>query len=575
MNPAEPKPAHILVVDDTPENLHVLTRMLAKQGYAVHPAINGQVALNVAAKILPDLILLDIMMPGMSGYEVCQHLKAAEATRPIPVIFLSARDELADKVNAFELGGVDYITKPFQVEEILARVQTHLTIRKLQQQLQDENDRFRGLSEATFEGLLIHEQGCIIEVNQMVETLTGYTRAELLGRNALDLLTKDSQAVAAPKIRTDTAQPYEIQGRKKDGTLTLLEIQVKTIHYQGRALQVLALRDILSWKRLEQENLSLKASLSTLDQFGEFIGKSPAMQKVYARIVSAAATDDTVIIYGETGTGKELAARTIFQSSAQHARSFVPVNCGALQETLFESQFFGYRKGACTGAERDTPGYLDQAQGGMLFLDEVGELTLTMQAKLLRVLQDREYTPVGATTSRTADVRIIAATNRELRKLVREGKVREDFFHRLHVIALDIPPLRFHKEDIPLLIPHFLEQYAPSGGAAPAAIPTEIVQRLLAYDWPGNVRELFNELRRYLATGEIELAGGPLATAADLMHAPFLQEGLSLNQVMEAFEKFYLTRVLQQCAGHRGQVADQLGIDRKTLYTKLKRYNIA
>ncbi len=573
MTQSEMNQNNILIVDDMPQNLSLLTRILKEQGYTVQTAINGQSALEKIQTEPPDLILLDIVMPGMQGYEVCRHLKADENTRNIPVIFITALGDTEDKIKGFEAGGVDYITKPFQSKEVLARVQTHLMIRKLQQQLQDENDRFRGLSEATFEGILIYDEGTIVEVNRALETLTGYTRSELIGKNIFDLLAPESREIATEQMRIGTEQPYEVRGLRKDRTSIPLEIQAKVIHYQGRDLKVLAMRDITWRRRLEQENLTLKASLSNRDHFGKLVGKGPAMQKVYERIVDAAASNDTIIIYGETGTGKELVARTIFELSEQHTKSFVPVNCGAIQETLFEPQFFGYRKGAFTGAERDTPGYFDQAQGGTLFLDEVGELTLIMQAKLLRVLQDGEYTPVGATTSRAADVRIIAATNKELRRLVQEGKVREDFFHRLHVIALDLPPLRWHKEDVPLLITHFLAQRTPSEGTPPT-IPGEIVEQLLVYDWPGNVRELFNELRRYLATGELELSGAYPAPPDGSSRIAIDPSGRTFNEVIEEVEKHLIAHALTQHRGSKVKTAETLQLPLRSLHRKIKRYQL-
>jgi transcriptional regulator with PAS, ATPase and Fis domain len=286
--------------------------------------------------------------------------------------------------------------------------------------------------------------------------------------------------------------------------------------------------------------------------------------------VRAAATDQNVAIYGESGTGKELAARMIHQLNERCDQPFVPVNCGAIPENLFESQFFGHCKGAFTGADRDAAGYFEQAQRGTLFLDEIGELTPPMQAKLLRVLNDKIYTPVGASASRTADVRIIVATNKALRELLKKRQVRDDFFHRIHVLSIHLPPLRAHKEDIPLLIEHFLEQRGEN--SAGRVIPAHIVDQLCAYDWPGNVRELFNELTRYLTTGQLELAGVSPIETPDLASLRFLQDDLSLSEATEAFEKFYISRNLRKNFGRKGKAAAELKVDRKTLYKKLKKY---
>ena len=566
----------ILVVDDTRQNLTLLTRILKRQGYRVRPAISGLVALKAVKSAMPDLILLDIMMPDIDGYEVCKRLKDNPATRDIPVIFVSAKDEMGDKVQGFELGAVDYITKPIQTEDVLARVKTHLTIRTLQQQLQDENARFRGLAEATFEGILLHDDGLIVDVNRALETLTGYSRDELLGQHFFRLLNPESHALVEQhmRIHENGLPPYKVRGLTKTGQALTLEIQEKSLLYQGRNLNVLAFRDLTWRERLEQENLSLKASLSDRDHFGKLVGQSSTMQKVYERITQAAASEETIIIYGETGTGKELAARTLFELSSHHTKDFVTVNCGALPEALFESHFFGHRKGAFTGADQNAEGYFDQANGGTLFLDEVGELTPLMQVKLLRVLQDGEYSPVGSTKRRKADVRILAATNQELRKMVKEGDIREDFFHRLHVIALDMPPLRWHKEDIPLLVSHFLKQRIPEGTPLPM-IPGDIMDRLIAYNWPGNVRELLNEIRRYLTTGELELqAEIPLMPSQ--LPTNFLSDsqGKTYAEIIEDVERRLLTTALAHYQGSRIKTAEALQIPLRSLHRKIKQYQL-
>lgn len=581
MHEQERHQSTILVVEDMLESLKMLTYILTNQGYRVRPAIHAELAFQSIQKEVPDLILLDIKMPDMDGYEVCRRLKADMRTQDIPVIFLSALSATIDKIKAFESGGVDYITKPFQEEEVLIRVKTHLTIRQLYRALQEENERFRGLADASFEGILIHDQGAIVDLNPAMERLTGYTRAELLGKNAFDLLLAEPQTIADDQMHRSSEQPYEIIGRDKDGRFIPFEVQAKTIRYRGHDLRVLAIRDI-SWRKtletlehktqqLEVENRTLRASLTERHHFGPLIGKSPTMQRVYERIIQAATSDETVIIYGETGSGKELVARTIFDLSKQYTQTFVAVNCGALQESLFESQFFGYRKGAFTGAERNMTGYFDRARGGTLFLDEIGELTPTMQAKLLRVLQDGEYTPLGATEARIADVRIIAASNQELRALKTAGRIREDFFQRIHVLTIDLPPLRYRKMDIPLLTMHFLKQQT-SSGETPPLFPPELIERFFDYDWPGNVRELFNELRRYLAIGEVELSGEShlIGQSSDELLVAF--EQMTHTEAMTSFERLLLNRVLEICQGNRSQAARQLELDRRTLQRKLAKY---
>lgn len=566
----EIRPTTILVIDDSPQVGEVLFEYLKIAGYNVLQALSGEIAFELLQSQIVDLILLDVMMPGMDGFEVCRRLKADNHTKDIPVIFMTALIETEQKVKGFDVGGIDYITKPFQCREVLARITSHLTSRRFQQQLQEERSFFKTLAEASFEGIAIHDAGRIVEANQALASLFGYQHERLLGLNLLDLILPEHRTIAYQKIiHNHDALPYELRGIKKDGSPFLLEIQTKKILWQGQPLTVTAMRDITSRRELEDENRTLKTSLHERFKFGEMIGKSRLMQDVYEFLARAAATDKNVVIYGESGTGKELAARMIHQLSDRREKPFVPVNCSAIPENLFESQFFGHRKGAFTSAERDAVGYFEQAQDGTLFLDEIGELTLVMQAKLLRVLNDKIYTPVGSITSRRANVRIIAATNRELRTMRLHGQVREDFFHRIHVLAVTLPPLREHREDIPLLIDHFLEQQV--GTTSSQTLPADILQRFYRYDWPGNVRELHNELTRYLTTGRLEFIGEKTFPPVQEQELSFLQTGQTLASATEAFELFYIKQTLESHAGHRGKTSEELGVDRKTLYKKLKR----
>lgn len=299
------------------------------------------------------------------------------------------------------------------------------------------------------------------------------------------------------------------------------------------------------------------------------------MQSVYELIAKAAADDVNVVLCGETGTGKEIVAKTIHQLSARQKHAFVPVNCGAVPETLFEREFFGHCKGAFTGADRDKIGYLDHAHNGTLFLDEIGELGLAMQVKLLRLLQEGEYTPIGETASKTANVRIIAATNQDLKTLLREKKMREDFYYRIRVMVINLPPLRERKEDLPLLVEHFLKTYRPQEDYP--ALPEPIMQALYSYHWPGNIRELQNELQRYLAEQRLEFVDNGSMTSGESRGIPgetFQTEGLSFNQAVAAFEQSLIARALAQHNGHKGKTSQALRIPPKTLYRKIKQYGL-
>jgi DNA-binding NtrC family response regulator len=324
---------------------------------------------------------------------------------------------------------------------------------------------------------------------------------------------------------------------------------------------------------LRQENQLLREQLRTRPGFGGLIGVSERMQRVYKMIEKVSQHEYPVLILGESGTGKELVARSIHFSGERKSRPFAPVDCSALVPTLIESELFGYVKGAFTGAVQAKQGLLEAAQGGTLFLDEVGDLPVDLQAKLLRVLQEREVKPVGSTERRPLDVRIIAATNRDLEAAIRNGSFRQDLYFRLNVVQIKLPPLRERKSDIPLLVTSFLDKFTDP--QAPArTISEDAMRRLVAYDWPGNVRELENAIERAVALGS-----GPIVHVGDLPsslqypsseRAPEKEELLPLEEL----ERRAILRMLRETGGDKLAAARMLGIGKTTLYRKLKQYNM-
>ncbi|GEM_PF-58815 len=326
---------------------------------------------------------------------------------------------------------------------------------------------------------------------------------------------------------------------------------------------------------LTKENLRLRENIGDRYKFGAIIGKSPAMQKVYELILRAAATQANVILYGESGTGKELVARAIHEMSDRAGKPFVPVNCAAIPAGLMESEFFGYRKGAFTGAEKDKPGLFDRANRGTLFLDELGEIDESMQVKLLRVLESNGYSPLGGLQNRQADVRIIAATHQNLRTLLENGRMREDFFYRIHIIPITIPPLRQRREDIPLLVEHFLAKYSPEN--TPPVLHGHALEMLVNHHWPGNVRELENTIQRYINLHVLEFPGRDVGTGgADVvaLAQSGIDTNLSLRDAGRLFERDFILHHLQACRWNRTRVAQLLGIERKTLYLKMRQLNL-
>jgi PAS domain S-box-containing protein len=326
--------------------------------------------------------------------------------------------------------------------------------------------------------------------------------------------------------------------------------------------------------KLREENLRLRTSMKDRYRLGDIIGKSQVMQNVYERILKAAQSKAGVIITGESGTGKELAARAIHDMSPRHDKPFVTVNCGAIPEHLLESEFFGHRKGSFSGAHKDRRGLLATADKGTLFMDEIGEMSTHFQVKLLRALDGKGFTPVGDNWTVFSDFRLIAATNRDLRELVRSGRMREDFYYRINAVPIELPPLRDRKDDISLLIDHLAAKY---DGGQGIDIPPEVRLSLINYDWPGNVRELQNVLNRYLALNELEIDRHPQAEVRPALPGPQprAEDGLEaagVGQAMARVEKNLLLSVLQKNHWHVGKSAEALGISRRTLQRRIKKH---
>jgi two-component system response regulator HydG len=324
---------------------------------------------------------------------------------------------------------------------------------------------------------------------------------------------------------------------------------------------------------LQQENRLLREQLRTRPGFGLLIGMSPKMERVYKLVEKVSQHEYPVLILGESGTGKELVARSIHFSGPRRNRPFVPVDCSALVPTLIESELFGYVRGAFTGAVQSKPGLLEAAQSGTLFLDEIGDLPVDLQAKLLRALQEREIKPVGSTDRRQIDVRVIAATNRDLEAAIRGGTFRQDLYFRLNVVQIKLPPLRDRKGDIPLLVTAFLEKFSPPQEHV-RTISEEAMRRLMAYDWPGNVRELENAIERAVALGS-----GPIVHVADLPSNLQYAASDRLPQKdgllpLEELERRAILRTLRETGGDKLAAARMLGIGKTTLYRKLKQYRM-
>ncbi|HTG02335.1 MAG TPA: sigma-54 dependent transcriptional regulator [Nitrospirota bacterium] len=448
------KKTNILVVDDEKDICMALNILLSKEGYSVKEAYNGEEAVARMQQETFDIIMTDIRMEKMDGFEV---MKQAQKISPeSSVIMMTAFASVGSAVEAMRAGAADYITKPFINDEI------RLTIKRL---------------------------------------------------------------------------------------------------LQNRSLQM--------------ENQILRQELSQRrDAFDSIIGNSEPMQKVFSVMEKVIPNKSNILITGESGTGKGLVAQSIHQAGPRKDKPFISINCGAIPENLLESELFGHKKGAFTSANEDKKGLITMADSGTLFLDEIGELPQNLQVKLLHVIQTKELTPVGDTRVLTVDVRIIAATNADLLQRVKENRFREDLFYRLNVIEICMPALRERKDDIPLLIKHYLGVVGKESGKTIKDIDYEAMQAMLAYDWPGNIRELRNTIER-----AVVLADSETITIHDLpdKFRTLDVEGIStssLKQALDHFEREYIRRTLAESKGNKEAAATKLGVDLATLYRKLKKLRI-
>jgi two-component system response regulator PilR (NtrC family) len=347
----------------------------------------------------------------------------------------------------------------------------------------------------------------------------------------------------------------------------------------------LKVRQHLETRRLRQENLLLKRALKSRYEFSSILGRSDAMQEVFATIQTIAGTSSTVLIGGESGTGKELVARAIHFNSLRRDRPFVALNCGAVPETLLESELFGHMRGAFTGAQANKKGLVEAAEGGTIFLDEIGEMSASMQVKLLRVLQDRRYRRLGGTEEVRADIRVIAATNQDLPKMVAEGRFREDLFYRLNVLTIQLPALRDRFEDIPLLAEHFLHEFASQMRKPVRSISAEAMQLLQEHTWPGNVRELQNAMERAVALERSEAVlpeslpdavrmGTPVGPDMPGAPLPELGQGFDLEARGEEFYRHYLALALRRAGGVQVKAAELLGMSFRSFRYYAKKYKL-
>jgi DNA-binding NtrC family response regulator len=454
---AEPT-KHLLLVEDEAPLRSAIAEHLGDRGFTVTQTDSGEAALAHLSEFAFDVIITDLRLPGIDGAAVLD--AAVERYPDIVAIVVTGYGTVKDAVEAIKRGAWDFVSKPFQIDELM--------------------------------------------------------------------------------------------------------------HVLDAAIEQ---------RRLRSENAYLRAQLEERYRFEGLIGKSPVMKRLFQLLETVAATNSTILLTGETGTGKEIVARAIHHNSPRRSQRFVALNCGAIPENLLEAELFGHVRGAFTGAVGNRQGRIEQAHKGSLFLDEVGTMTAALQVKLLRVLQEREFERVGDSHTIKVDVRVIAATNSDLVSMVTDGTFREDLYYRLNVIPVTLPALRDRREDIPLLVQHFLEKVRVDG-RPPLTVSQDAMRRLMSYHWPGNVRQLENAIERAVAfggtRGQIDVGDLPEELvdpdASPLPTAIFLPEsGLDLPALVSSIERELIGRSLERARGNKGQAARLLNLKRTTFVEKLKR----
>jgi two-component system response regulator PilR (NtrC family) len=462
--------------------------------------------------------------------------------------------------------------------------------------------------------LVVDDEASMRDMLRIVLRRDGYdVRVAPDGRAALEMLKREPFDLLLSDIRMPDLSGVEVLRSAKEVNQDLVVFMMTAFASTSTAVEAMRLgavdyftkpfdmdelrlkvRQHLESFRLRQENVLLKRALHARHQFSSIIGNSPAMLAVFRLVETIAQTNSTVLITGESGTGKDMVARAVHFNSPRARHPFVALNCGAVPETLLESELFGHMRGAFTGADANKKGLIEVAEGGSIFLDEIGEMNATMQVKLLRVLQDRRFRRLGGTEEVQADIRIIAATNQDLPSLVTQGRFREDLFYRINVIPIHLPPLRDRREDIPQLSQHFLEKFATQMNRPIHSISGAAQQRLSAYGWPGNVRELENVIERCVALEQtpvilpdtlpthvgvdassprpgVSVAPPPGAALAPLL--PELGAGFDLEAQGDDFYRYYITLALERAGGVQTRAAELLGMSFRSFRYYAKKFN--
>ncbi len=554
----------ILIIDDEENIRFTFESFLSDEGYDITTAKNYNEAVAMISQYDFDLIFADIILGGKTGIDILREVKWRNLNSP--VVMITGAPDINTAMEALRLGAFDYVSKPVRQETLI-----HITkIALLHKELLDEKEKYRLNLEAIFKSVkdgivTVDKELSVLEINEAARGICDLSR-DAIGK-PLGFLQKhcNGQCLEAVKKTIKEKRPEEIRRIEcKRNRRQQQVVNVTTYPLLDNKGAVLVVRD-------ETHLADLERDMRERLQMYNIVGKSEKMQMIYSLIEDLADIQTTVLITGESGTGKELVAEELHYKGGRRQKPFIRVNCTALSESLLESELFGHVKGAFTGAIQDRVGRFQKADGGTIFLDEIGDISPRMQLQLLRVLQEREFERVGDSTPIKVDVRVVAATNQNIQEKIKQGQFREDLYYRLKVVEINLPPLRERKEDIPLLVKHFINKFNKKLNKEIEAISSDVQKVFMDYPWPGNVRELEHTME----------------------HAFILcrQKTITVNHLPQTFKEFAGTKklpcenmkdnesqailqTLRRTGWNKVMAAHLLGISRRSIYRKIKEYKI-
>ncbi len=557
----------ILVIDDEESLRYTFETFLSNEGYEVETAETFDSAVARVSEKNFDLIIADILLGDKTGVDLLREIRKRDLTCPVVMVTGSPTFETASE--SLRLGAFDYIAKPVTQQALL-----HTAAQALKHKdLLDENERIRTNLEAVFrsvtDGIITVDTDMrIIEINDAAQAICGCAREKAdnqLIRSLPNSCRKKCIEALAKTIREkETVELFHIDCQHDNGPRKVINITTSPLigHHKEFSGAVMVLSD-------ETRIADLEIDMDERRHFHTMIGKSEQMQNIYSLIEQVADFQTTVLIRGESGTGKELVAEALHYRGARSAKALVKVNCASLPENLLESELFGHVKGAFTGAISDRIGRFERADKGTIFLDEIGDMPLSLQVRLLRVLQEMEFERVGDARPIKVDVRVIAATNKNLVEKVQKGEFREDLYYRLKVVEMLIPPLRERREDIPLLASHFIQRFSKKFNKSIRDISAEVMERFMLHTWPGNVRELEHVLEHACI-----LCRDGMITV-EYLPKDFIGQRQDIDKAPDqAGERERIMQALEKAGGNKAKAARLLGISRRTMYRRLEELKI-